>query len=120
MFFAKIISDKSSFLSIRTTKIINFTPLNIEKNERIGLKHRDSQRKSVSCNAINVYYESEKKYKKQLLVLLKELAISEYVSLETMTNLMLLKEMKKIISLSKKAIPSLSRTISSITAKTKM
>lgn len=36
-------------------------PLNIEKNDRIGLKHRDSQRKSVSCIAINVYYESEKK-----------------------------------------------------------
>ena len=39
--------------------------------------------------------KAKKKYKKQLLVLLKELAISEYVSLETMTNLMLLKEMKK-------------------------
>ena len=39
--------------------------------------------------------KAKKKYKKQQLVLLKELAISEYVSLETMTNLMLLKEMKK-------------------------
>lgn len=39
--------------------------------------------------------KAKKKYKKQLLILLKELAISEYVSLETMTNMMLLKEMKK-------------------------
>ncbi len=39
--------------------------------------------------------KTKKKYKKQLLVLLKELAISEYVALETMTNLMLLKEMKE-------------------------
>lgn len=34
----------------------------------------------------------KKKYKKQILKTLKELAISENVLLETMTNLMLLKE----------------------------
>lgn len=39
--------------------------------------------------------KAQKKYKKQLLKLLKELAITEYASLETMTNLMLQKEMKE-------------------------
>lgn len=38
---------------------------------------------------------SKKKYKKQLLKSLKNLAFSEHHLLETMTNLMLLKEMKK-------------------------
>lgn len=36
----------------------------------------------------------QKKYKKQLLKSLKNLAFSEYHLLETMTNMMLLKEMK--------------------------
>ena len=36
-----------------------------------------------------------KKYKKQLLKSLKNLAYSEHALLETMTNLMLLKELKK-------------------------
>lgn len=39
--------------------------------------------------------KAKKKYKKQVLTLLKQLAVSEFVSLETMTNLMLLKEMKE-------------------------
>ena len=38
---------------------------------------------------------SKKKYKKQLLKSLKNLAFSEHHLLETMTNLMLLKEAKK-------------------------
>lgn len=38
---------------------------------------------------------SKKKYKKQLLKSLKNLAFSEHHLLETMTNLILLKEMKK-------------------------
>ncbi|WP_277110429.1 hypothetical protein [Chryseobacterium taklimakanense] len=38
---------------------------------------------------------SKKKYKKQLLKSLKNLAFSEHHLLETMTNLLLLKEMKK-------------------------
>lgn len=38
---------------------------------------------------------AKKKYKKQLLKSLKELAITENVLLETMTNLMLLKELKE-------------------------
>lgn len=38
---------------------------------------------------------AKKKYKKQILKTLKELAISENVLLETMTNLMLLKELKE-------------------------
>lgn len=38
---------------------------------------------------------SKKKYKKQLLKSLKNLAFSEHHLLETMMNLMLLKEMKK-------------------------
>lgn len=38
---------------------------------------------------------SKKKYKKQLLKSMKNLAFSEHHLLETMTNLMLLKEMKK-------------------------
>lgn len=38
---------------------------------------------------------SKKKYKKQLLKSLKNLAFSEHHLLETITNLMLLKEMKK-------------------------
>ena len=38
---------------------------------------------------------AKKKYKKQLLKSLKNLAFSEHHLLETMTNLMLLKEMKK-------------------------
>lgn len=37
----------------------------------------------------------KKKYKKQILNALKELAITENVLLETMTNLMLLKELKE-------------------------
>lgn len=37
----------------------------------------------------------KKKYKKQLLKSLKNLAFSEHHLLETMTNLMLMKEMKK-------------------------
>lgn len=37
----------------------------------------------------------KKKYKKQILKALKELAITENVLLETMTNLMLLKELKE-------------------------
>lgn len=39
--------------------------------------------------------KSKKKYKKQLLKALQEMASSEYVLLESMTNLMLLKEMKE-------------------------
>ncbi|WP_234108889.1 MULTISPECIES: hypothetical protein [Chryseobacterium] len=38
---------------------------------------------------------AKKKYKKQILKSLKKLADSEYGLVETMTNLMLLKEMKK-------------------------
>lgn len=38
--------------------------------------------------------KAKKKYKKQILAALKEMAKTEYVLLETMTNLMLLKEMK--------------------------
>ena len=38
---------------------------------------------------------TKKKYKKQVLTLLKELDTAEYTLLETMTNLMLLKEMKE-------------------------
>ena len=38
--------------------------------------------------------KAKKKYKKQLLKALKEMASTEYTLLETMTNLMLLKEMK--------------------------
>lgn len=38
--------------------------------------------------------KTQKKYKKQVLKLLKDLAITEYTALETMTNLMLLKELK--------------------------
>ncbi len=37
----------------------------------------------------------KKKYKKQLLKSLKDMAISEHQLLETMTNLMLMKELKK-------------------------
>ena len=37
----------------------------------------------------------KKSYKKQLLKTLKQLAFSEHYLLETMTNLMILKEMKK-------------------------
>ncbi|MBU4538490.1 MAG: hypothetical protein L6264_02030 [Weeksellaceae bacterium] len=39
--------------------------------------------------------KAQKKYKKQVLKLLKELAITEYTSLEAMTNMMLMKEMKE-------------------------
>lgn len=39
--------------------------------------------------------KAKKKYKKQVLKSLKQLAATEYSILETMTNLMLLKEMKK-------------------------
>lgn len=39
--------------------------------------------------------KSKKKYKKQLLNALREMASTEYVLLESMTNLMLLKEMKE-------------------------
>ena len=39
--------------------------------------------------------KTKKKYKKQVLKLLKELDTAEYTLLETMTNLMLLKEMKE-------------------------
>ena len=39
--------------------------------------------------------KSKKKYKKQLLKALQEMASTEYVLLESMTNLMLLKEMKE-------------------------
>lgn len=39
--------------------------------------------------------KAKKKYKKQVLKSLKQLATTEYSILETMTNLMLLKEMKK-------------------------
>ncbi|MBU8882844.1 hypothetical protein CBW16_08935 [Flavobacteriaceae bacterium JJC] len=39
--------------------------------------------------------KAQKKYKKQVLKLLKELAITEYASLEAMTNMMLMKEMKE-------------------------
>lgn len=39
--------------------------------------------------------KAKKKYKKQLLNSLKELAIAENTLLETMTNLMLLKELKE-------------------------
>ncbi|ACU08256.1 hypothetical protein FIC_01813 [Flavobacteriaceae bacterium 3519-10] len=39
--------------------------------------------------------KAKKKYKKQLINSLKEMASTEYVLLETMTNLMLLKEMKE-------------------------
>ena len=38
--------------------------------------------------------KAKKKYNKQVLKVLKELAVTEYSLLETMTNLMLLKEMK--------------------------
>ena len=38
--------------------------------------------------------KTKKKYKKQILKALESLAISEYTMLETMTNLMLLKELK--------------------------
>lgn len=39
--------------------------------------------------------KSQKKYKKQVLKSLKDLAVYEHALLESMTNLMLLKEMKK-------------------------
>jgi hypothetical protein len=39
--------------------------------------------------------KAKKKYKKQILNSLKEMASTEYSLLETMTNLMLLKEMKE-------------------------
>lgn len=39
--------------------------------------------------------KAQKKYKKQILNSLKEMATTEYALLETMTNLMLLKEMKE-------------------------
>ena len=39
--------------------------------------------------------KAKKKYKKQILNSLKDMAQSEYSMLETMTNLMLLKEMKE-------------------------
>lgn len=39
--------------------------------------------------------KAKKKYKKQILNSLKEMANAEYSMLETMTNLMLLKEMKE-------------------------
>ena len=39
--------------------------------------------------------KAKKKYKKQILNSLKDMANSEYSMLETMTNLMLLKEMKE-------------------------
>ncbi len=39
--------------------------------------------------------KAKKKYKKQILKSLKEMATTEYALLETMTNLMLLKEMKE-------------------------
>lgn len=39
--------------------------------------------------------KAKKKYKKQILKSLKELAIAENVLLESMTNLMLLKELKE-------------------------
>ena len=39
--------------------------------------------------------KSKKKYKKELLKSLKNLEASEHAALETMTNLMLLKELKK-------------------------
>lgn len=39
--------------------------------------------------------KSKKKYKKQILKALKNLAYSEHELLETMTNLMLLKELKR-------------------------
>ena len=39
--------------------------------------------------------KAKKKYKKQILNSLKDMAHAEYSMLETMTNLMLLKEMKE-------------------------
>ncbi len=39
--------------------------------------------------------KNKKKYKKQVLKSLKNLAVSEHTLLESMTNMMLLKEMKK-------------------------
>ncbi len=42
-----------------------------------------------------LFMKAKKKYKKQVLKSLKQLATTEYSILETMTNLMLLKEMKK-------------------------
>ncbi len=48
------------------------------------------------CIVIKIYkMKPKKKYKKQILKSLKELAIAENTLLETMTNLMLLKELKE-------------------------
>ena len=48
------------------------------------------------CIVIKIYkMNPKKKYKKQILKSLKELAIAENTLLETMTNLMLLKELKE-------------------------
>ncbi len=46
-------------------------------------------------NRFNFHIMSNKKYKKQVLKSLKNLAYSEHHLLETMTSMMLLKEMKK-------------------------
>lgn len=62
---------------------------------------------------------SKKKYKKQLLKSLKNLAFSEHHLLETMTNLMLLKEAKKNNIEFKKGDTFLSKIISSIIVMTK-
>ncbi|OJV46683.1 MAG: hypothetical protein BGO40_11875 [Chryseobacterium sp. 39-10] len=53
--------------------------------------------RTIFINFINkeINMSAKKKYKKQLLKSLKNLAFSEHHLLETMTNLMLLKEMKK-------------------------
>jgi hypothetical protein len=61
----------------------------------------------------------KKKYKKQLLKSLKSLGKSEHLLLESMTNLMLLGELKKIILNLKMETPSALRIIFLITAKTK-
>ena len=61
----------------------------------------------------------KKKYKKQLLKSLKSLGKSEHLLLESMTNLMLLGELKKIILNLKMETPLPLKTISLIIAKTK-
>ena len=63
---------------------------------------------------------AKKKYKKEILKTLKELSFIEHSLLESMTNLMLLKEMKKNKIASKKEILFLSRTIFSTIVQIKM
>lgn len=67
-----------------------------------------------------LHMNSKKKYKKELLKSLKYMEAAESTSLKVMTNLMLLKELKENNISFKKAMSFLSKTISLITARTKM